>query len=386
LVETRIIACQSSWILRSRSVEMAITQLGGHMAPVHFYLDDAPSIQPYCISPWQCEQTTLLEGRSEVPLRGDFFCMPFGGGKPYLGEDHPAHGHTSGGRWSLVDAGADGPLHTLTVAMDTITRPGKVTRSFSLLDGENVIYDQTRIDGFAGKTTLGHHAVLIVPGLDRSLLITTSRMKFGMTYPLPFGDPAEGEYQSLAVGAQFDDLSRVPSIFKGKPDEDCSRYPARRGFTDLFQIVAEPISGEPAWITAVNVEAGYLWFALKDPAMLPSTIFWIENRGRHSSPWNGRTSLLGLEDVCAYFDAGIAASSEANCISDRGVPTCHELRGKAPLTIHYIQGVVRLPPAFRRVHAARFRDNEVNFIDESGIEVAAHVQPHFVFAEPLRYC
>jgi hypothetical protein len=364
---------------------MAVTQLGGHMAPVHFYLDDAPTIQPYCISPWQCEQTTLLEGRSEVPLRGDFFCMPFGGGKPYLGEDHPPHGHTSGGRWSLVGAGSDGPLHTLTVAMDTITRPGKVTRSFSLLDGENVIYDQTRIDGFAGKTTFGHHAVLSVPELEGSLLITTSQMKLGMTYPYQFGNPAVGEYQSLAIGTRFDDLSRVPSIFKATPDQDCSRYPARRGFTDLLQIVAEPLPGEPAWITAVNSEAGYLWFALKDPATLPSTIFWIENCGRHSSPWNGRTSLLGLEDVCAFFDSGIAASSEANCISDRGVPTCRELVSNTPLTIHYIQGVVRLPSGFRRVQAARFSDSAVRFMDERGIEVAAEVQPHFVFEEPLRY-
>ena len=76
-VKSEIMASQPCWLIENGTVRLAITQLGAHMAPVTFCLDSNRPIQPYYISPWQDEKP-LIEEPVLVPLRGDFFCLPFG--------------------------------------------------------------------------------------------------------------------------------------------------------------------------------------------------------------------------------------------------------------------------------------------------------------------
>ena len=73
----KVVASQPAWELANKQVELAVTELGGHMAPVTFYRKSAEPVQPYYISPWQGEKLKIDEPVL-VPLRGDFFCMPFG--------------------------------------------------------------------------------------------------------------------------------------------------------------------------------------------------------------------------------------------------------------------------------------------------------------------
>ena len=75
--EEREIRGQPSWLIRTDQVEMAVTKLGAHMAPVKFYRADDKFVQPYHISPWQGENLDLAYCPVLVPLRGDFFCLPF---------------------------------------------------------------------------------------------------------------------------------------------------------------------------------------------------------------------------------------------------------------------------------------------------------------------
>ncbi|HEY0308886.1 MAG TPA: hypothetical protein VGB94_12055 [Acidobacteriaceae bacterium] len=145
-----------------------------------------------------------------------------------------------------------------------------------------------------------------------------------------------GEYQSLQIRTEFAALDSVPSIFKYLPAQDCSSYPARRGFTDLLQLANTPDRNGPAWTSAVNTAESYVGFSLKI-LVLPSTIVWIENHGRYSSPWNGRNCALGLEDACTFFDRGIPESSQENLLSRRRIRTHHDLNGSA-FAIRYIQG------------------------------------------------
>jgi hypothetical protein len=363
---------------------MAVTHLGAHMAPVTFYRDSQQPIQPYYISPWQGENLVLDVGRSEIPLRGDFFCLPFGVDRdPSKGEKHLPHGETSGSLWSLIGVEEGDGVQTLTIGMETKAREGYVTRAFSLVELNNVIYDCTTIHGFAGPVTLAHHAVLRSPEQERSLLLSTSSMKVGMVYPFPLGVAAAGDYQSLKIGAEFSTLERVPSIFKHMGDQDCSSYPARRGFCDLLQLANVPDDTIPAWTAAVNTVEGYLWFALKDARVLPSTIVWMENHGRHGVPWSGRNCALGLEDACTFFDRGIPESSRANAFSDRGIRTHHVL-GADAFEVRYIQGAVKCPPGFGRVFDAVFSAGAVTFVDFAGKSISTAVQSGFLRGDILR--
>jgi len=377
LVQT--IRDQPSWVIRNDQIEIAVTQLGAHMAPVTFYRHDAAPVRPYHVSPWQGEKLDISVPVL-VPLRGDFFCLPFGGnGTPYRGEQHPPHGEIVGAPWTLLGVESAAGVTSLNLAIATKVRPGKVTEQLSLVDGQNVVYTKTTIEGFAGKTSLAHHAILAMPEKEGVIKISTSPILFGMTCPYPFSNAAQQEYQSLAIGAKFADLAKVPVIFKDRPDTDCTAFPARRGFADLLEVFSAPSKTTPAWITAVNTDEHWLWFALKDPTILPGRVFWMENHGRYDSPWNGRNNCLGVEDGCTFFDQGIAESSAENVITRLGVPTSVELKGDKPFVVTYIQGVVKVPAGFDKVASVEFKPGTVEFVSTQGQRVSASVRHEFIW-------
>ncbi|XHR27314.1 MAG: phosphoenolpyruvate--protein phosphotransferase [Chthoniobacteraceae bacterium] len=384
-IEEKEVISQDSWVVRSDQVEVSITRHGAQMAPVTFFRSDAEPVQPYYISPWQGEEVGLSVDGVLTPLRGDFFCLPFGGNDTlYHGEKHPPHGETAGVPWSLVGVQRAPGVTSVNLSVDTTVRKGRIDAQFSLVDGENVVYRRTCIHGFVGKTSFAHHAILSVPDEVGALSISASPFQFGMTCPYVFSNPQNGEYQSLAIGAEFSDLAHVPVIFGDQQDTDCSRFPARRGFADLLQTY-DQVDGKqnPAWIAVVNTHSRFLWYALKDPARMPGRVLWMENHGRHGNPWNGRNRCLGVEDGCSFFDKGLAESVAPNIINERGIPTCVELKAESPYVINYIQGVVKVPVGFSRVEKVEFGPGGAVFVSSSGECVSAKVQYDFVFGASL---
>ena len=379
--KTRAAHSQPSWILATPQVELALTQLGGHMAPVTFFRDSKQPVQPYHISPWQGEKHAYPVPVL-VPLRGDFFCLPFGGnGDAVNGEKHPPHGETAGSPWKHVATKKTGDVTTLTVALETKVRAGKVTKELSLVDGQNVIYSRHLIEGFAGKTPLGHHATLAMPEKDGAFRIATSPFKFGMVAPGLFSDPKQAEYQALQIGARFTDLHKVPVAWKGAPDADLASLPARKGHADLFMLFNEPTG--PAWVTATRGDEGWVWFALKDPAVLNGTLFWLENHGRHGLPWFGRNNCVGIEDITGHWADGLAASVNPNLLTKEGIPTAIELSATRPTAVNYIQGVVRVPAGFVEVKTIEFAPGQVTFVSTTGQRVTAPVRHEFLKAGKL---
>lgn len=378
--ELRTILGQPSWVIRTAQVELALTELGGHMGPVAFGLDSQP-VRPYHVSPWQ-EEKLKLDCPCLVPLRGDFLCLPFGANQtPLNGERHPPHGETAGSRWTLAELANTSRGASITVTLKPKVRPGLVTRQLSLVAGHNAVYGRTKVEGFAGPTTFAHHAMLAVPEQERSLLVSTSPFDFGMTYPGLFSNPARGEYQSFAAGKSFAELAQVPVRFKGEPAADCTAFPDRIGYADLLQLCEKPGRPRtPSWVAAVNTVDGWLWYAFKDPALMPARVFWIENHGRHSHPWNGRNRCLGIEDGRMCFDLGVAESSRPNVISRRGIPTWVALDG-SPFEIRYLQGAVPVPRGFGRVAGVKFSPGQATFVDAGGQRLAVPVNHEFVFGE-----
>jgi len=340
------------------------------MAPVYFHRQSRRPVQPYYISPWQDEGLKVDEPVL-VPLRGDFFCLPFGGGREADGREHPSHGETASSHWRFGGLTKRGGVTSLTLTMETKVRPGKVTKQLMLVDGHNVIYSQHRIEGFAGASTPGHHATLRLPDKDGTLRLATSPFAYGTTHPSRF--PAGSGEQSFAVGAEIRDLRRVPLKLPEGKQADMTALPARTGYTDLMAIYKRP-SSEPAWMAAVNQEEGYVWFSLKNAAVLPGTVFWLENRGHPGTPWNGRNRCLGLEDVCWYFEK----SYEPNPVSRIGIPTVMKFDGTQAVTVNYIQGALRAPAGFDIVRTIEFSPGAMTLIAASGQRLQAPVRHEFL--------
>ena len=386
-MKKKVIHSQPSFVLANEEVSVAITERGGHMAPVTFGGVGRQQITPYYISPWQDEEHEEMPANVLVPLRGDFFCMPFGGNSvAHNGEEHPVHGETATALWSFVDdESSETGLSRLQLELETHVREGRVTKEVFLREGHQVVYQRHTVEGFAGPTSVGHHAILAMPDEQGSVAISTSPFHLGMTNPGVFSDPVNGEYQMLAVGETFSDLAEIPTLLKNPDVVDATHLPLQRGFSDLFAVVADNSAsvGKPAWTAVVNRKEHWVWFSLRDPRKLPMTAFWLENHGRHSFPWNGRNQCLGVEDICGYFADGLAASVKSNPLSDQGIATSIHLSEDTPLDIRSIQGAVSVPASFDRVAEIGFADNEIVLRAENAQTVNIPLNYEFVLGEGM---
>ncbi|HEY3863509.1 MAG TPA: hypothetical protein VGO59_16655 [Verrucomicrobiae bacterium] len=334
---------QPSWRLVSDSVEAFVTELGGHLGPVTFKIG-GKKIMPYSVAPWSEENFKPALPPILQVLRGDFFCLPFGGNaKPFRGERHPVHGETANARWHFESL-ENGRLH---LSLRTKVRSGRVDKHISLINGHTALYCRHLVSGMSGPMNLGHHAMLKFPEAAGSGLVSTSDFVCGQVLPVPFESAEMGGYSSLKAGGEFNSLQAVPMADGGKAD--LSRYPARTGYEDLVMVVNDD-QAPFAWTAVAFPKEGFAWFGLKDPRVLRETVFWHSNRGRHYPPWNSRhTGVLGLEEVTSYFHLGLAESAAKNPLSKKGIPTCLRLNPRKPLAVNYIMGVAKIPAGFDRV-------------------------------------
>lgn len=343
----RTIYGQRSWRVASKEVEAYVTQTGGHLAPVTFNLGGR-QFQPYSVAPWAEEKLDPSLPPLLKVLRGDFFCLPFGGNSTaFRGEQHPPHGETANKEWHF-EALELGPDQTsLHLSMETTVRPGRVDKNITLMEGHSAIYSRHVISGMKGPMNPGHHATLRFPEAPGSGRVSTSPFVHGQVLPLPFELPEQKGYSSLKVGATFTALEQVP-LQTGEMT-DLSVYPARRGYEDLV-LLANDTEAPFTWTAVTFPKERSVWFALKNPRVLRETILWISNGGRHYPPWNGRhINVMGLEEVTSYFHLGLAESARPNPLSKLGYATSLSLDPRTPLTINYIMGMAVTPAGFDRV-------------------------------------
>src|SRR5436190_8819183 len=105
-----------------------------------------------------------------------------------------------------------------------------------------------------------------------------------------------------------------------------------------------------AWTAVTFNRQRFVWFALKDPRVLRSTILWISNGGRHYAPWSSRhVNVLGLEEVTANFHYGLAESVADNPLRRRGHETFVQLDPRRPLVVNYVMAVADIPAGFDAV-------------------------------------
>lgn len=367
---------EPSWRITNGETDVYVTKRGAHTAPVTFFADDERPVRPHFVAPWNTDDDMGrdLDPPVLAPLRGDFLCLPFGEDNRYEGESHPVHGEAAGGAWEFVGEEQTGRRTAARLRFSPRQRAGTIAYEISLVKGHSAVYQRHLIEGFHGPTTLAHHVILRG---DTPLCVDTPPLAFGVTNAPGPRYAAGGEYHSIERDRVFTTAERVPSVWAADPYVDVSRFPRREGFDDIVQLV--PDYAEPAigWVTATAPEEGWLWYALKDPKVLPSTVMWMENRGRHASPWNGRTVALGIEDACGYLATGLAGSVPDNPVSRRGVPTYHDA-GAEPTAVNYIQGVCRIPEGFDRVHTISVEADRVVFRAHSGEQANARVFPEFI--------
>ena len=347
------------------------------LAPATFHLAGGRSVQPFATAPWVGEKLPAGTPPLLQVLRGDFFCAPFGGnGAPWRGEQHPPHGESANGAWSLVDASRDRETATLHLRLACKVRRGVIDKRVSLRAGHSAIYCEHTLTGFGGPMPLGTHPCLRIPVPDGAARVSAGGWAWGQVFPGKFENPAAGGYSALQPGARFKSLSSVP--LASGATTDLSRYPARAGFEDLVMLMGKP-GRALGWSAVTFPKERWAFIQLKNPAVLRHTILWHSNGGRHYPPWNGRhRRVLGLEETTSYFHLGLAESVRPNPLRRAGFPTTVTLSAKKPLRVAHIFAVAAIPPGFDIVADVRPVSGGVIATARSGRSVVVPVDTGFL--------
>lgn len=389
MIATAKIRGQESFLLSTSTVELAITKLGGMLAPVTFFPGSTAPIQPYHIAPWAEETVAADTAPMLRALRGDWFCSAFGENRePHAGQHLPPHGETANGTWQYIDTSQGEEGAWLRLGTDLPLQGGHCESTTALIAGHSVIYQRHALSGLTSPISLGHHATL---EFATTGVLSFSRTIYARTALHAIDGPGSEHYSRLQPNTAIHDLTAVPlssEPVEGSKGEgtttDLTRYPARRGFDDIAIVCADP-SLDFAWVSVTFPEQGYAWFALRDPRQLASTLLWFSNGGRKFPPWNGRhINVMGIEDITAFFHVGLATSCRANALTERGIPTCLEPEN-GRLSIPYIQGVARTPQDFDRVALIEpVAQNKLLLIAESGAIAEVTCQCDFLRTGKLR--
>jgi hypothetical protein len=367
---------QDSFLLSTRHVELAVTATGGMLGPVTFFPHETKPIRPYAVAPWAEESLPRDTPPMLAALRGDWFCSAFGeNAQAHRGKTLPPHGETANLNWRAMSRGECSAGTWMRLGVELPLQGGRCAATTALLTGQSVIYQRHDLEGLTGPVNPGHHATLAFPEETGVAHLSFSPHVYAHTALESLIAPGEPGRSSFEPDRAIVDLSAVPS---GEGATiDLTGYPARRGCEDLAIVCADP--DQPlAWSTVSCPTLGYLWFALRDPQLLASTVLWFSNGGRQFAPWNGRhLNVLGIEDVTAFFHLGLAASVSDNFLAARGIRTCLKPDEQGRMSIPYIQGVARIPADFDRVATIEMaaRRDRIRLHSESGvgIDVPCHV-------------
>jgi hypothetical protein len=347
-VSRRRIRGQDSYVLRTRSIALALTVNGAHLAPVTFFPEDRAPISPYAIAPWAEEPLPSDTPPLIASLRGDWFCSAFGANTDTDAPSKlPLHGETANAAWQLLEAGQTDAGCWLRLGVDLPLQGGRCQATTALLNHHSVIYQRHDLTELTGPCNPGHHATLALPNKEGTGRLSFSRLALAHTWLEPIERPENHGYSYLQPGVGITDLRAAPC--SDGSTTDLLRYPARRGYEDLALLCADPTL-PLAWSALTVPDQRFAWFALRNPKQLASTLLWFSNGGRHYAPWSGRhINVLGIEDITAFFHIGLNSSCRPNILNERGIPTCLHPDATGRLSIPYIQGVARIPPEFDEV-------------------------------------
>ena len=366
---------QLGWSFASNQVSAFLTRAGGQLAPVVFKLGKK-SVQPFSISPWKDENIPDIPRMLNV-CRGDFFCAPFGGNaEAFRGERHPAHGETANRDWTLESLEKTDRTVTLHTSMRTNARRGRVDKRLTLRQGHAAVYSEHVLSGMSGPMSIGTHPMLKFSEAPGAGTISTSAFKRGYVVPVAWERPEAKGYSWLKLGGTFSSLKKVPAL--DGTTVDLSKYPARRGYEELVQL-ANDTTQPFSWSAVALPREGYVFFTIKNPRVLHTTVFWFSNGGRYYSPWNGRhINVLGVEDVTAFFHLGLAASAKPNLLSRAGTPTVVNLSAKRPLRVAHIMAMAAIPKDFDEVKSITSQDGGAKLTSRSGRNVFVPLDLSFV--------
>ena len=240
-----------------------------------------------------------------------------------VGAGDDFHGYSSHNEWRLAGEVPGG----LEIAIDY--PPGhairRLRRSIIGQPGKPGVDITLNVEARRDITLpIALHPVFRLPQQVGAARLRTGGFAKGLVYPLP----VEPGVSRLKPGGEFAALGAVPAE---TGPVSLEALPLEFDTEELVQLC-----GTSGQVSLENRAENYRVTLEYDPAVFPSLLLWVSNRGRRAYPWNGRHLALGVEPVCGAFDLGPEIScNPANPVALAGYPTAIPLRGGQQFSTTY---------------------------------------------------
>lgn len=337
-----------STIAGTASVDPTIGQIAGLRLAW-----DGRVLEPLHFAPWRNDGVTEADASItpvERRLGGDFFCAPFGLSDV---EPAPAHGWSANSAWTPLDVDND----TVRLALDRKVMGARIEKTVMLAPDSPVLLQEHIISGGEGQLTFAHHPMV---HFQRSARLAVSPKARVMTEGTPL-DPGRNR---IAAGVDVRELASVPTADGGAIDP--CELPIGDQHED-FVIMVEAAGNPLGWSAVLREAEDDIVFVLKDPGVMPVTMFWHSNGGRDGPPWNGsHRNVVGIEDGCAAGAGGHGAALRANPLSSGGTPTALTLAAGTRHVVRHAIGAVPRPAGWRDLAHIALEDGALVFVERGG--------------------
>jgi hypothetical protein len=336
-------------VLEHENIRVMIDDIGGMVPELSGRSGTGDWINPHWI-PWfrsnsgkpysDAEHGSFWKSNLMYHIAGNFSCIPnFGPGHIIDGVHLPPHGWTANQKWRYVTNDIDEASGAVW-ALSVMESPDKeLPLSFSKIDaiipGQNIHYTSIRVRNRGmhdEEICAACHNTLGSPFFGPGCRISGSAKHWITVVP-------GGEFDTtsrLALGADFDSLTKAPLLRGGKAD--ISVVPPPNGYTD-FVAGAIPRESSMGWLALVNpqLQMAYISFttgpaaAEEDEIILYFNNLWMQYGGRPYTPYApyeggpDLTYCLGLESSVSAWAYGLEFAREQKSLL--GNPTTITIPG-----------------------------------------------------------
>ncbi|MFM2354845.1 MAG: hypothetical protein RLZZ528_581, partial [Pseudomonadota bacterium] len=286
-------------------------------------------------APWQEDAPGLETAAAHLRrLRGDFFCLPFADASA---DAAPLHGWTANAGWSFSGQARAGDRVTGRWLLDRPACGAEVEKQVTLIDGSPFLHQRHVIRGGAGRWAVANHAMIRAG--DAATIRTSPRQLWATPRDPQESDPARGR-SHLAYPAQSADPRRFPAAAGGTVD--LLDYPLSTAHEDF--VMALEAGPGPGWVAVTLPGDGALFLSLRDAAVLPLSMFWHSNGGRHYGPWASRhKGVLGIEEGAGFDDPAMMTDGVRAEMARCGLATGLALTPGGVVEVCHVTGQIDWP-------------------------------------------
>jgi hypothetical protein len=299
--------------------------------------------------------------RSRTGSMGSFVCVDgFGGAsQEERAAGLPGHGEAQMQTFEVRESGKNGKTGTITLHARLPLVQENFTRTFRMVDGENVIYVESALASevaFDRPISWAEHTTIGSPFLQSG--VTLSSISGSRAQNRPYqGTGNPGAVRRLASGVNFT-WPLAPGL-DGKLI-DLTAPPENAHYLDHATVLVDPTLNL-GWIATVNTARrliiGYMFKRDEYP--------WVQNWGNF--PENGKFAR-GLEFSTQPYDESRRLTVAKSGMFDS--PTFRWLPAKSTIRSHFLLFYARTPDGFGKVASVRLEDGHIMIEDNAKKQIA----------------